>query len=72
MSKFSVARLGVLAVLSFVGLVAAPTSHAQATGDAARGANIGYTCLGCHGIPNYKNAYPVYRVPKLQIGRAHV
>ncbi|MEY4358262.1 MAG: hypothetical protein RL469_1588 [Pseudomonadota bacterium] len=65
MSKFSVARLGVLAVLSFVGLVAAPTSHAQATGDAARGANIGYTCLGCHGIPNYKNAYPVYRVPKL-------
>lgn len=65
MSKFSVARLGVLAVLSFVGLLAAPASLAQATGDAARGANIGYTCLGCHGIPNYKNAYPVYRVPKL-------
>lgn len=23
------------------------------------------TCMGCHGIPNYNNAYPTYRVPKL-------
>jgi cytochrome c553 len=23
------------------------------------------TCLGCHGIPGYKNAYPTYHVPKL-------
>ena len=23
------------------------------------------TCLGCHGIENYKNAYPTYHVPKL-------
>lgn len=23
------------------------------------------TCLGCHGIPSYKNAYPTYSVPKL-------
>jgi cytochrome c553 len=30
-----------------------------------RGAAISYTCLGCHGIPNYKNAYPNYSVPKL-------
>jgi len=34
-------------------------------GDAARGAKLAYTCHGCHGIPNYKNAYPVYSVPKL-------
>ena len=34
-------------------------------GDAARGARIGYTCLGCHGIPDYRNAYPAYHVPKL-------
>jgi cytochrome c553 len=33
--------------------------------DAARGAKLAYTCHGCHGIPNYKNAYPVYSVPKL-------
>lgn len=23
------------------------------------------TCLGCHAIPGYKNAYPTYHVPKL-------
>jgi cytochrome c553 len=33
--------------------------------DPARGAKLAYTCYGCHGIPNYKNAYPVYSVPKL-------
>ena len=26
---------------------------------------ISYTCLGCHGIAGYKNAYPNYSVPKL-------
>ena len=38
---------------------------AQAGGDAANGAKLAYTCLGCHGIENYKNAYPKYSVPKL-------
>ena len=38
---------------------------AQAAGDAERGKTIGYTCLGCHGIENYKNVYPTYNVPKL-------
>jgi cytochrome c553 len=37
----------------------------QAAGDAQRGKQIGYTCLGCHGIDNYKNVYPTYSVPKL-------
>ena len=37
----------------------------QAAGDAQRGKQIGYTCLGCHGIENYKNVYPTYNVPKL-------
>ncbi|MGQ0618429.1 MAG: c-type cytochrome [Panacagrimonas sp.] len=23
------------------------------------------TCMGCHGIPGYNNAYPSYRVPKV-------
>jgi cytochrome c553 len=36
-----------------------------AAADAARGAKLGYTCQGCHGIPNYRNSYPVYSVPKL-------
>ena len=43
-----------------------PAAHAQSTGDAQRGAKLAYTCLGCHGIPNYKNAYPTYNVPKLR------
>ena len=33
--------------------------------DAARGAKLAYTCQGCHGIPNYRNSYPVYSVPEL-------
>ena len=46
-------------------LLLALAGTAQATGDAQRGKQIGYTCLGCHGIENYKNAYPNYSVPKL-------
>lgn len=38
---------------------------AGAEGDAKRGETLGYTCLGCHGIEGYRNAYPSYRVPKL-------
>ena len=38
---------------------------ARADGDVARGAKLAYTCMGCHGIENYKNAYPKYSVPKL-------
>jgi len=43
-------------------LIAQP---AFAEGDIARGKNLSYTCLGCHGIDGYRNAYPSYRVPKL-------
>jgi cytochrome c553 len=35
-------------------------------GDAQRGKAISYTCLGCHGIDGYKNAYPNYSVPELE------
>ncbi|HEY4974324.1 MAG TPA: c-type cytochrome [Steroidobacteraceae bacterium] len=38
---------------------------AYAAGDAARGKELSYTCLGCHGIENYKNVYPTYSVPEL-------
>jgi len=40
-------------------------SAAHADGDAAKGKVESYTCIGCHGIPNYGNDYPTYRVPKL-------
>jgi len=38
---------------------------AAAAGDPVRGEKLAYTCHGCHGIPNYRNAYPIYSVPKL-------
>lgn len=38
---------------------------AAAEGSAERGEKLAYTCLGCHGIEGYRNAYPSYRVPKL-------
>jgi cytochrome c553 len=39
---------------------------AHAAGDAAQGEKKFYTCYGCHGIDNYRNAYPNYSVPKLR------
>jgi len=57
------AATGLLAAL--VTLVALAPVTAQAEGDAQRGRTLAYTCLGCHGIENYKNAYPNYSVPKL-------
>ena len=38
---------------------------ALAGGDVKAGRELGYSCLGCHGIEGYRNAYPSYRVPKL-------
>ncbi len=38
---------------------------ALAEGDVEAGKQLAYTCLGCHGIEGYRNAYPSYRVPKL-------
>lgn len=44
----------------------APVASAQAApGDAVRGAKLAYTCYGCHGIPDYRNTYPTYHVPKI-------
>ena len=43
----------------------APTAQPAFNGDAKRGQALTYTCNGCHAIPNYKNVYPTYSVPKL-------
>jgi cytochrome c553 len=53
--------LGIL-LFSLVVVTAAP---AFAAGDPANGKVLSYTCLGCHGIDNYKNVYPTYSVPEL-------
>lgn len=47
-----------------IALAAALTAPASA-GDAEAGRIKANTCMGCHGIPNYNNVYPTYRVPKL-------
>ncbi|MGH8258796.1 MAG: c-type cytochrome, partial [Steroidobacteraceae bacterium] len=39
---------------------------APLNGNAERGKAISYTCLGCHGIDGYRNAYPDYSVPELR------
>lgn len=62
MKKFFVSLLPLTAVLV---LICAVSPQALAQGDVESGRQLGYTCLGCHGIPGYRNAYPSYRVPKL-------
>ena len=52
----------VTAALLLIGCAPLP---AIAEGDAAAGEMLAYTCLGCHGVEGYRNAYPSYRVPKL-------
>lgn len=37
-----------------------------AVGDPVIGQKKFYTCVGCHGIDDYKNAYPDYSVPRLR------
>jgi cytochrome c553 len=55
------ARVIAVGLLALVAVVA----NARAEGNAARGKLLAYTCLGCHGIADYKNVYPTYSVPKL-------
>jgi cytochrome c553 len=49
--------------VAVLALLAGPSAFAA--GDAAAGRVKANTCMGCHGIPGYNNAYPTYRVPKL-------
>jgi cytochrome c553 len=62
-------RSGWTIVALFVGSLAGTAASAQnqpLQGDAKHGKAISYTCLGCHGVEGYKNAYPMYSVPKLE------
>src|SRR6059058_1306486 len=61
----SIAVIAALAAAALTG-AAAQESAAPARASAAHGKAISYTCLGCHGIDGYKNAYPMYSVPKLE------
>jgi cytochrome c553 len=46
--------------------VSAAAAGEAATGDAIKGKELAYTCLGCHGIESYKNVYPTFSVPRLR------
>lgn len=53
-------------ILISIAMTAMAAIPAQASSDTAAEAPVlASTCLGCHGIPGYRNAYPSYRVPKL-------
>jgi cytochrome c553 len=45
---------------------ATPSAAAPQAADPQHGKAVSYTCLGCHGIEGYKNAYPMYSVPELR------
>ena len=61
--NFGSQKFGLAIGLSVV-LISATTS-ASAQGDPVLGKDLTYTCSGCHGIEQYKNAYPQYNVPKI-------
>lgn len=53
-------------LLVAIALVASTLAFdSQAAGDAVAGKKRAYTCTGCHGIPGYKNTYPMYSVPRI-------
>ena len=54
-------RLGVMAL----GAAAALFSAGAFAGDPEAGRIKADTCMGCHGVPTYKNVYPTYHVPKI-------
>ena len=55
------AKLSIIFGLALI----ATAGSAHAAGDPAAGEQKGATCLGCHGVAGYRNAYPAYHVPKL-------
>ena len=57
------ARWGALATLAIASALS--VTPAFAAGDVEAGRDKADTCMGCHGIPGYNNAYPTYRVPKI-------
>ncbi len=56
-------RTSAALVLVLAGALHAQTVRAQ--DGAEQGRVLAYTCMGCHGIEGYRNAYPSYRVPRL-------
>ena len=59
-------RILLAAVLATASLAVSAQAPAAKPGDAAAGKNKIYPCQGCHGVADWKTAFPeIYRVPKL-------
>ncbi|HUN27669.1 MAG TPA: cytochrome c [Steroidobacteraceae bacterium] len=58
--------LSVALACSLIGGAVASAQTAPLEGNPVHGKAISYTCLGCHGIAGYRNAYPDYSVPELK------
>jgi cytochrome c553 len=61
--------LALLAGMTALSAICSTSAYAAgdpSTGDPVMGQKKFYTCVGCHGIENYKNAYPDYDVPRLR------
>jgi cytochrome c553 len=56
---------GAILLSSSVSL-SAQAQSGTSTPDPVKGKELFYTCYGCHGINNYRNAYPDYSVPELR------
>jgi len=59
-------RVLALTAVAMTVSVAAQAAVDAGAGDPARGQKKFYTCNGCHGIEDYKNAFPNYSVPRLR------
>lgn len=55
-----------IALVATGALTLSGAPRAQQAADPEHGKAVSYTCLGCHGIQDYKNAYPMYSVPELR------
>ena len=65
MNKFVGKHVVIAALFALAGF-AATAQAADVVGNARAGQGRVAMCIGCHGIPGYRTAYPeVYRVPEL-------
>jgi len=58
-------RVGMAAGIGSLAAAAAFAQQPQPAASPQHGATLASTCLGCHGIEGYRNAYPDYAVPHL-------
>lgn len=65
MRRFLPALCGTALVLAMAPGLAAGSTTGASTGNIENGQLLAFTCAGCHGIEEFRNAYPNFRVPKI-------